>query len=275
MIESISEIVCAAAVFCFLVVGCILHSQIFKTAKREKDITWKLDATNSCFVMIHYIQYTSMHLITYVIKDLYIYTGAWFCYVSTFVTYYGGWYVQAHSLIIGLLKYFIIVHWKRTREFGQRKVKTIFFWLNMLHPCIMIILWLIIYPDFFFVWDGYSHVDRCLGDPKHNLLPNSNATPTKIHNICIEIVANPPENNIDYIVYICRSSLCWVQFVFSYFVLWNIFEIFVYFFIFRFMQRYVSRTTIQLFTSSVILNITYPNSDSNNSLFTLQANSSY
>ena len=237
MIDFISEILCVAAVICFLVVGCILHSQIFRTARREKDMTWKLDATNSCFVMIHFLQYISMHLVTYVIKDLYMYTGAWICYLSKFLTYYGGLYVQAHSLMIGLLKYFIIVHWKRSQEFGQEKVKTIFFWFNMLHPSCTIILFLIITPDFFLVWDGYSHVDRCLGDPKNNWVPNSNATQTKLHTICIDIVSNPPDNNLDYFVYIFRSSLCWIGVSMTYFILWNIFEVFVYFSIFRFMHR--------------------------------------
>ena len=241
MIDSISEIVCSAAVFCFLIVGCVLHSQIFRTARRDRDITWKLDATNSLFVMIHFLQYASMQLITYVIIDLYKYTGSWICYMTKVFTYYGGWYVQGHSLIIGLLKYFAIVQWKRSQEFGQERVKAIFFWLNILHPTIPIILWTIILPDFFLVWDGYSHVDRCLGDPKNNWLHNTNTTQTKIHSICIDIVANPPENNFEHFIYLCRSSLCWIEICFTYFVLWNIFEIFVYLSIFRFMHRFVSR----------------------------------
>ena len=52
--ESLSELICMIAVFCFLVVGFLLHTEIISTAKREKDLTWKLDITNSCGVMIHY-----------------------------------------------------------------------------------------------------------------------------------------------------------------------------------------------------------------------------
>ena len=237
MIEFISEIVFVVAIFCFLVIGCILHSQIFRTARREKDMTWKLDATNSCLVMIHFIQYTSMHLITYVIKDLYLITGKWICYASKFLTLYGGLYVQAHSLIIGLLKYVIIVHWQRSQAFGQEKVQNIFFWLNMFHPSVTIILKVIVVPDLFLIWDGFSHVDRCLGDPKNNWAPNSNATQTKFHNICMDIMAHPPEIGLDYFVYICRSTVCWLDVVFLYFILWNIFDITVYFSIFRFMHR--------------------------------------
>ena len=225
------------AIFGFLVIGLILHSQIFKTARREKDMTWKLDATNSCFVMIHYLQYISMYIITYYIKDLYLYTGKWVCYLSKFLTYYGGLYVQTHSLIIGLLKYFTIVRWKRVNLIGQEKVKTIFFWLNMFHPAGLILLHLLIVPDFFLVWDAYSHVDRCLGDPDNNWVPNSNSTQTKLHTICIDLVQNLPETNLNYVIYIFRSCFCWLQLTYEYFVLWNIPEIFVYSAIFLFMHR--------------------------------------
>ena len=235
--ESTSDLICMIAVFCFLIIGFFLHSQIIKTAKREKDMTWKLDITNSCCVMIHYLQYVSMYLITYNIENLYMYTGEWVCYLSKFLTFYGGLYVQGHSLIIGLLKYVVIVHWKRSREFGQEKVKKIFFWLNMFHPAVRIILYLAIIPDFFWIWDGAAHVDRCLGDPKNNWGPNSNTTQTKLHNICINIAANQPENPFDYFIYILRSSICWLQISISYLILWNVFEIFVYFSIFRFMNR--------------------------------------
>ena len=237
MVESISEVVCIAALFCFLVIGFILHSRIFKTAKREKDITWKLDATNSCFVMLHFFQYISMYIITYYIKDLYLYTGKWICYLSNFLTYYGGSYVQTHSLIIGLMKYCVIVHWKRSNVIGQERVQKLFFCLNILHPSCMILLHVLIVPDFFQVWDGFSHVDRCLGDPKNNWVPNSNSTQIKLHTLCINIVRNPPENNLDYIIYIIRSTACWLQVSWSYLVLWNILEIFVYAAIFRFMHR--------------------------------------
>ena len=235
--ESMSEFICMIAVFCFLVIGFLLHSQIIKTAKREKDMTWKLDITNSCCVMIHYLHFVSMHLMTYITEDLYISTGEWFCYLSKVLTFYGSLYVHAHSLIIGLLKYVVIVHWKRSREFGQEKVKKIFFWLNMFHPAVRIILYLAIIPDFFWIWDGAAHVDRCLGDPKNNWGPNSNTTQTKLHNICINIAANQPENPFDYFIYILRSSICWLQISISYLILWNVFEIFVYFSIFRFMNR--------------------------------------
>ena len=166
-----------------------------------------------------------------------MYTGKWVCYLSKFLTYYGGIYVQTHSLIIGLLKYFTIVRWKRVNLIGQEKVKTIFFWLNMFHPAGLILLHVLIVPDFFLVWDAYSHVDRCLGDPDNNWVPNSNSTQTKLHTICINLVQNLPETNLDCVIYIFRSCFCWLQLSYVYFVLWNIPEIFVYSAIFLFMNR--------------------------------------
>lgn len=36
---------------CVLTVGYMLHIKIIKTSFQEKDITWKLDVTNSCLVL--------------------------------------------------------------------------------------------------------------------------------------------------------------------------------------------------------------------------------
>ena len=187
---------------------------------KEKEMTWKLDVTNSCLLMIHYAHVLSMNFILFFIQDLHIYTGKWFCYLSKILTYYGNFYTSAHTLVVCLLKYIFIVHWKTAIAVGHEKIKEVFFWANLLHPIFMLSLHFLIRPDFLFVYDAYRETDICLGDPKGNLDPARNKSLTKLHNLC-ELVHPTSESLVEISIYWIRSSVCWVQFVFFYFVLWN------------------------------------------------------
>ena len=177
-----------------------------------------------------------MHSITFFVEDLYMYTGVWFCYTAKVINYYLFMYAIGHSLIVSILKYVIIVHWEKAREFGKEKVVEIFFWVNFLHPTLMIIFQLMIRPDFFWAYDGMAQIDRCLGDPKHNWVPGSNKSLTKLHNLC-EFVAPNQDNYLDYIIYACRTFFCGLTVALFYLILWNVFEMFLYSKIFGFMRR--------------------------------------
>ena len=200
-------------------------------------MTWKLDLTNSCLLLVHHGHCVIMEIITYIIADLHTYTGEWFCYTFKVISFYGNLYIVGHSMIISLLKYILIVHWKRARSFGQEKVKELFFWVNLFYPCVMIIIHLIIRPDFFLIYDGIQRIDRCLGDPNNTWGPNSNRTPNLTFTVC-KILAEPPHDNYyAYTIYIIRTGICWAQVVFEYLMTWNVFEILVYCRIFAFMHR--------------------------------------
>ena len=137
------------------------------------------------------------------------------------------------------LRSIFIVHWKTAIAVGHEKIKEVFFWANLLHPIFMLSLHFLIRPDFLFVYDAYRETDICLGDPKGNLDPARNKSLTKLHNLC-ELVHPTSESLVEISIYWLRSSLCWVQFVFFYFVLWNFLEIFFYILIFKFIHRYVN-----------------------------------
>jgi hypothetical protein len=179
-----------------------------------------------------------MENITYIVPNLYTYTGEWFCYASKVVSYYGMLYTAGHSMIISLLKYILIVHWKKSRNFGKENVKEVFFWINIFYSFFMILIHLIIEPDFFRDWDGLARIDRCLGDPKNNWGPDSNRTQTKAHNICQQFIEPSPDKYVASTIHIIRIGACWVHVVFLYLVLWNVFEIVAYLRIFAIIRRY-------------------------------------
>ena len=221
---------------CLYIIGMFIHVKIIKTSRKDKEMTWKLDITNSSLLMFFHMHSIFMHGTTHFIKDLYTYTGKWFCYTSKVVAHYGNLYTLGHSLIVSVLKYAIINHSMRTRNFGKEKLIEIFFWINFLHPLFTILLQLIIRPDFFVAYDAMSQIDRCLGDPKNMWELGTNKSFTKLHNLC-EFVPPPDKNQIEYFIYVCRTFFCWFHVVFQYLIVWNIFEMVFYFQIFRFMNR--------------------------------------
>ena len=148
-------------------------------------------------------------------------------------TTHADFYMSAHSLIVAVLKYIIIIHWKK---FGKYTLKELFFFLNFLHPIFTITIQLIIRPDFFWAWDGYAQIDRCLGDPKNNWGPGNNKSQTKLHNIC-DIAEPPEEDYFDYTVYTSRWGTCWIQVICLYLITFNLFDILIYCRIFIFMKR--------------------------------------
>ena len=100
-------------------IGLYLHVKIIKISKKEKEMTWKLDITNSCILIFNCSHCLFMECITHIVPNLYKYTGEWFCYTSKIINYYGSLYTIGHSMIISILKYVLIVHWKKARSFGK------------------------------------------------------------------------------------------------------------------------------------------------------------
>ena len=223
------------ASFIYLI-GLYQHSKIVKVCKKEKEMTWKLDVTNSILLIIHFGHKLLLHGVTHLVQDLSIYTGDWLCYLSKFITHYLSLYTIAHSLLVSILKYIIIVNWRTSLKVGKEKIKEIFFYLNFLHPIVTISFHLIFRPDFFLAYDGYAQIDRCLGDPKNNWKENSNTSQTKLHNLCI--YPEPTnEYNIKYILQAAGWGMCWIQVILLYLITFNFFEILFYCRIFSFMRR--------------------------------------
>ena len=223
-----------------LAVGVYLSVKIIKTSYKEKSNTWKLDISNSVVVIAHHTHCLLMEFITYCVPDLYIHTGEWFCYSSKVLTHYFNIYTTQFSLITGIMKYVIILHWRKVSDIGDEKVKNVFFVVNLFHPVLQIILWLMIEPNFFYESDSHARIDRCLGDPKNNWGPDdlpTNRTQNKLHVICNNLLNRPLDDYFEYTVQYGRFVVCWLQCIFLYFSFWNILDVLVYLRIFIFMRR--------------------------------------
>ena len=224
-------------VVCIYIIGWYLHLKIIKISKKEKEMTWKLDITNSSLLLFHYTHVIFMDIITYIVPNLYQHLGTWFCYTSKVVMHYTNLYTVGHSMVVSMLKFTLIVYWKKARSFGNAKIKEIFFWVNLCYPLLMMLIHVMIKPDFYLIYDAYARIDRCLGDPSNNWDKDSNRTQIKIHTICKMFVAPPEDEQIAYIIYLIRSTACWMHVGVAYLVLWNFFEMISYCRIFAFMRK--------------------------------------
>ena len=221
---------------CIYIIGVYLHLKIIRVCKKDKAITWRLDITNSILLILHFIHCIIMHILTYFVQDLYIYTGEWFCYASKVLQFYGFLFQMGHTLIVSIMKYVIIVHWQKVMSFGKDRIVNIFFWTHCLHPIVTILLWLSVRPDFFWAWDEGSTFDSCLGDPKNNYGPNSNRSIMTLYIICDFLEPNQ-DNYLEYIGYLLRTTICGFNFASFCLTLWNFLEIIFYFLTFRFMHK--------------------------------------
>ena len=227
-------------IICMHCVGIYLHVKIIKISRTDKQITWKLNITNSCMLMALHTHCIFMEGITYIVPDLYIYTGEWLCYTSKAVMYYGTVYAAAHSMIVSMLKYILIVQWQKARNMGHEKIQEIFFWINLLYPALQILIFLMLIPDFFvkdFPFSSYARIHRCLGDSENILGPNRNKTKIKMHNLCQEFYEPLHEYDFAYAISIVKSSICWIQLIAFYMISLNFLEMLIYCRIFSFVRR--------------------------------------
>lgn len=222
----------------FFLIGIWLHYKIISISRREKDMTWKHDITNSIMITCHYAHSILMHTLTHFIPDLHHYTGNWFCYVSRVLTYYGNLCITGHSLMICSLKYILIVKWAKASLYGKEKIINAFFFVNIFHPCVTVVLHLIVYPDFIFVYDGVSHSNQCLGERDSFWKPENETFSVKLHHICEMVDNTDRDTNLAYSALITgRKIICYFQITAIYAMAWNIIEIALYWDIFSFARR--------------------------------------
>ena len=214
--------------FFIYAIGIYHHIKIIKISLKEKNnISWKLDIMNSVILLSHFFLKIIFTGTNYAVEDLYMYTGKWFCYGSEIATFYGIVHQFSYTFIISLLKYVTIVKNGKSSSIGKEKMMTIFVWINFLFPIYTLLLYVIVRPDFFLVYNGVSHVNLCLG--------KSELQTTKLHNLCDIPIGS--KMDLNYFVNLGRKLLCWCHTVVSYCVSLNFFEMFSYFFIFRSMRR--------------------------------------
>ena len=229
----VTQTLMCVLVVCAYIIGIYLHSRVILVCKKEKEMTWKLDILNSCVVLINYGHVIIMYSLTYLVADLHSFTGNWFCYISKALTLYGNTLVISHSFLISLMKYVMIVFQQEIAAFGKTKMKSIFFWFNILYPIYLNGMVTLARPDYLVVYDGINQANRCLG--RTDVYKNENYT--KLLDLCLNIPEPRQRMSFDYVVYIGRTSVCWFHIILFLLNFTNVLEIFIYYQIFKYMKR--------------------------------------
>ena len=208
-------------------VGLYLHIRISKISKKTKDMTWKLDVTHSILCIGLHTYNVLIHPTTYFVEDLYLYTGQWFCYAAKVVSQYLIVYLGTHSTIIAAMKYVVIVHEEKIRTF-KSKIKETFFVLNFSYPIMSIILSLLLIPNFFVLYGGHSHVERCFGTKTQNY--------TSMFFIC-DVIEPRQDYSIEGVFNTMKWIICKGQVIFSYLTILNVLDVIFYCRTFSFMRK--------------------------------------
>ena len=146
-----TEIFTAIVVACLFLAGVYLHSQKIQVCWKEKDVTWKIEITNSILLTLHWSLLIAVYGITYFVKNLHAHTGSWFCFLLKILRSAGDAHSMGHSFVIAFVKLLVIVH-AGTDVIRKEKFKKIFFYLNVLYGALVVGIMNVIRPDYIFVY---------------------------------------------------------------------------------------------------------------------------
>jgi len=233
---SVQILMCLLAV-CIFGGGAFLHIKIIQVSRREKAMSWMLDVTNSIIFMLHFAHVIIMYGITYLVQDLYLYLGEWYCYVSKALTMIGNAHTTQNSFVMALLKYIMIRHFQTANEKRKAHINYILFTLNIIYPFFVVGIFFMVMPDFIIRFDGVSQANRCLGKPEIKVNA-TNHDHVKIYNACTFIVGADQDMSLQYFCNLIRKCICWLHVIIIYLNMGNILEMIMYCRIFAIMSRY-------------------------------------
>ena len=105
----------------------------------EKSKTWQIDIFHAIVMTISFACRIPFMAVVYLSPDSFLSIGSWICYIFAFEFTFAFHSINSHSLIIAIMKYVYIVHAMKARMFGENKIKTIFFFINLALPLILTI----------------------------------------------------------------------------------------------------------------------------------------
>ena len=212
------------------IMGLYLNIRMIKVSKTTKDMTWKLDITHAVIIIGLYTYNVLIHPTTYFIDDLYMYTGEWFCYTAKVISEFLLKYAGTHSTIIATMKYVVIVHEEKIRLF-KTKVKDAFIVLNVLIPIMSILLMVILVPNYFVLYEGHTHINRCFGNQ------NQNSSYTGWLNMCNLIVTQENPSSFQWISTNIKRAICKGNVIIFFLTVLNFFDVILYCRTFAFMRK--------------------------------------
>ena len=164
-VSTIAHITFQVLLFCL---GLLIQIKIIYVCKKEGDerTTWQIDICHAIVQITQFAFTITLEGFTHFIPVLSQMTGDWLCYMATFVTFYCGYSIVAHSLIISIMKYVFIVQHQTVSRIGKVRVRKWFLWINIAHPLFLTFL-TILTSD----WDLFSSLNKCFGQ-KEDVLPS-------------------------------------------------------------------------------------------------------
>ena len=231
-----SEVLVCIIVILIFTIGAYHQFKKIQICLKEDGVCKKLEITNSIIVTLHLFDCITLYGITYVVKDLYIYTGEWFCFITKIILIIGDAHMMGHSFLIALVKLLVIVH-AETDLVRKEKIKDVCFYINCLYGIVVVGILNIARPDYVFVYHN-SMADRCFGRSGVMKLENNTASAANLAQLC-DISYSSQQLSFEDLFAFMRKFICWLDVSFIYLNAANVLEGLCYLRIFAYMNRYV------------------------------------
>ena len=214
-------------------IGSYIQIKVISTCRKEKDKVWQITITNSIIMMIVFSFVMIFQTVSSHVPVMSQYTGEWICFIAAFIYMYGTLMMGVHSFVVSLMKFVFIVYQDTAIDFGEEKLKKIFFVGNLVHALVLSIPSLIFY-DF----ESLPSVIECLG-LHENILEYSNTSNAAIDKMffCKLNDGGYIKDAEPQISYILKQSFCATRIVWLLALCSNLPEGVFYHYIFRKMRR--------------------------------------
>ena len=233
--DSIMLVIGSSALVIIFTIGCFLQVKLIKAVKEEKAMTWDINLSHSITMIIHFFFTILIDTITYIIPNLKMSFGVWFCYFLLFLWLYGISEIVFHSLFISAYKYIFIILNEGVRSFGQEKIKKILFWLNMSLPVFFAFTYIIRPNNLAFntIHSCGLQEDTSMSD----VVTNETIGTFQSRVLFCGLPDEEDKDKFAYLTLMLTRFICFGQTVALILVLSNILEMFFYVLIFRHMKR--------------------------------------
>ena len=216
-------------------IGSYIQIKVISTCRKEKDKVWQITITNSIIMMIVFTFVMIFETVTSHVPVMSQHTGEWICFVAAFIYIYSPIIMGLHSFVVSLMKFVFIVYQDTAIDFGEEKLKKIFFVGNLVHALVLSIPAVIFY-DF----ESLNSVTECLG-LRDKVLEHYNTSDHPVIDRMLFCKLNDGGYNNDVdpqLPYILKQSFCATRMLWVFLLCSNIPEGVLYYYIFRKMRRY-------------------------------------
>ena len=217
-------------------IGSYIQIKVISTCRKEKDKVWQITITNSITMMTVFSFVMIFQTVSSHVPVMSQYTGEWICFVEAFIYIYGPCIVRLHSFVLSLMKFVFIVYQETAINFGEDKLKKVFFVGNLINALVLSIPALIFYYlDILSLSHTWPSTMDCLG-LHEKVLEHSNTFNAAI-DFCKLNVGGYIKDAEPQIYYILKQSVCATRIVWLLALCSNLPEGVLYNYIFRKMRR--------------------------------------